>query len=247
MRRKEGIMRRVVQFVLISVYLSLSALSFAQDLSLLQQKAVALRSNPKVIEPDEIINQFLDEGRKTVRIFVRLSEPDHIRKKHPFDFTDDAGKYQGDFGNLAYRSYVKTEVAKVVGPTVSKYTSNPNVQLRHTYDYLTVFSANVSIDGITELTNETAVAEIQAVGTGKLLTTQGIDLMEAHSIRNNGKWLGQHVGVAILDTGVDYTHPQLGGGGFPNDKVVGGYDVVNDSSDPMDHGWHGTAVAGIIA
>jgi subtilisin family serine protease len=237
----------LLPFIVIYVLLSFSALGFAADLPLLQQKAEALKSNPKVIEPDEIINQLLVEGKKTVRIFVRLSEPDHIRKNHPFDFTDDAGIYQGDLGNLAYRSYVKTEVAKIVGPTVSRYASHPDVEIRHTYDYLTVFSANVTMDGIAELTNETAITEVQAVGSGKLLTTQGIDLMEPHAIRNDGEWLGQHVGVAVLDTGVDYTHPRLGGGGFPNDKVVGGYDVVLDTNDPMDFFGHGTAVAGIIA
>lgn len=58
---------------------------------------------------------------------------------------------------------------------------------------------------------------------------------------------GKGVTVAVIDTGVDYTHPDLGGGIGPNNKVIGGYDFVNDDADPMDDNGHGTHVAGIIA
>lgn len=62
---------------------------------------------------------------------------------------------------------------------------------------------------------------------------------------------GTGVSVAVLDTGIDYTHPDLGGspdeGAFPNAKVVGGYDYVNSDGLPMDDDGHGTYVAGIAA
>lgn len=47
--------------------------------------------------------------------------------------------------------------------------------------------------------------------------------------------------VAILDTGIDPTQPDLRG------KLVPGYDYVNGDSDPSDDNGHGTAVAGIVA
>jgi hypothetical protein len=47
--------------------------------------------------------------------------------------------------------------------------------------------------------------------------------------------------VAVIDTGVDYTHEELVG------KVIPGHDYVDDDNDPMDENGHGTAVAGIIA
>jgi thermitase len=49
------------------------------------------------------------------------------------------------------------------------------------------------------------------------------------------------VTVAVIDTGVDYTHPDLVG------KVIKGYDYVNVDNDPMDDYGHGTHVSGIIA
>jgi subtilisin family serine protease len=58
---------------------------------------------------------------------------------------------------------------------------------------------------------------------------------------------GRGVTVAVIDTGVDYTHPSLGGGLGAGRKVVGGHDFVNDDADPMDDNAHGTHVAGIIA
>ncbi len=55
---------------------------------------------------------------------------------------------------------------------------------------------------------------------------------------------GQGESVAIIDTGIDYTHPDLGGGW--GKRVIAGYDFVNHDSDPMDDNGHGTHVAGII-
>ncbi|MBO0602564.1 S8 family serine peptidase [Sporosarcina sp. E16_3] len=47
--------------------------------------------------------------------------------------------------------------------------------------------------------------------------------------------------IAVIDTGVDYTHPLL------KDRIVAGYDVIKNTSDPVDVHFHGTHVAGIIA
>ncbi|MGH3132009.1 MAG: S8 family serine peptidase, partial [Gaiellaceae bacterium] len=47
--------------------------------------------------------------------------------------------------------------------------------------------------------------------------------------------------VAVVDTGVDPTQPELRG------ALVPGYDFVNSDTDPNDDRGHGTAVAGVIA
>jgi minor extracellular serine protease Vpr len=72
---------------------------------------------------------------------------------------------------------------------------------------------------------------------------------------------GAGIRVAIMDTGIDYNHPDLGGPCFgPGCRVVTGYDFVgntfnagdpgNDTpepdDDPMDCNGHGTHVAGIV-
>lgn len=47
--------------------------------------------------------------------------------------------------------------------------------------------------------------------------------------------------VAVLDTGIDLSHPDLKG------SFVQGYDVVNRDDDPSDDHGHGTMVAGVVA
>lgn len=51
----------------------------------------------------------------------------------------------------------------------------------------------------------------------------------------------ESVKVAVLDTGVDYTHPDL------KDKVILGPDYIDRDNDPKDMHGHGTHVAGIVA
>jgi hypothetical protein len=58
---------------------------------------------------------------------------------------------------------------------------------------------------------------------------------------------GKGVTVAVIDTGVDYNLSQLGGGFGAGHKVVAGYDIYANDSDPMDESGHGTNVAGVIA
>ncbi len=57
---------------------------------------------------------------------------------------------------------------------------------------------------------------------------------------------GEGIKIALIDTGVDYTHNDLKGFG-PDGKVIGGYDFLEKDNDPLDKDGHGTAVAGIIA
>jgi subtilisin family serine protease len=59
--------------------------------------------------------------------------------------------------------------------------------------------------------------------------------------------VGSGESIAILDTGIDYKLPELGGGFGPGHKVVAGYDFVSNDADPMDPDGHGTAVASIAA
>ena len=58
---------------------------------------------------------------------------------------------------------------------------------------------------------------------------------------------GQGIAVAVIDSGINYNHPSLGGGFGPGHKVVAGFDFVDNDPDPLDTQGHGTEVAGIVA
>jgi thermitase len=53
--------------------------------------------------------------------------------------------------------------------------------------------------------------------------------------------MGANVKVAVIDSGVDYQHPDLAA------NYAGGYDFFSNDGDPMDDHGHGTHVAGTIA
>jgi len=57
---------------------------------------------------------------------------------------------------------------------------------------------------------------------------------------------GTGIKIAVIDTGVDFNHPDLLGWG-KDGKVIGGYNFIQENQLPMDSNGHGTKVAGIIA
>ncbi|QUG40653.1 S8 family serine peptidase [Psychrobacillus sp. INOP01] len=64
----------------------------------------------------------------------------------------------------------------------------------------------------------------------------GTDWIKSQFATNAGEVI-----VAVIDTGVDYTHS------FLKERMVAGYDFVDNDTDPMDEHFHGTHIAGIIA
>lgn len=75
--------------------------------------------------------------------------------------------------------------------------------------------------------------------TSELSNSWGAEMIGALAV--HGNTTGSGVKVAILDTGIDYNHPEL------QSVYAGGWDFVNNDADPMDDHGHGTHCSGIIA
>ncbi|HEX9983595.1 MAG TPA: S8 family serine peptidase [Thermoanaerobaculia bacterium] len=85
--------------------------------------------------------------------------------------------------------------------------------------------------------------EVRAHANG----VDGVGLVGARKLWETRGARGAGIVIAIIDSGIDYRHPALGGGFGPGHKVAGGWDFVNDDADPLDDHFHGTHVAGIAA
>lgn len=76
---------------------------------------------------------------------------------------------------------------------------------------------------------------------------QTVPLIRADQVWADLGVTGEGIVVGMIDSGIDYTHPDLGGCLGNGCKVIGGYDFVNEDADPWDDCGHGTHTAGIVA
>jgi minor extracellular serine protease Vpr len=109
------------------------------------------------------------------------------------------------------------------------------------------------------LLNNAEVADILPIYDYELDVADSADYIGATAVIEAGIASGKGQKVAVLDTGVDYTHKALGGSGliadyqaavaakvdmpnWPQGKVAGGYDFINNDPNPIDvdtnHGTH---------
>ncbi|HXW60571.1 MAG TPA: S8 family serine peptidase, partial [Myxococcota bacterium] len=95
-------------------------------------------------------------------------------------------------------------------------------------------------------------------GLNNSSTNFDIDAPEAWGLEKGTK----DIAIVVIDTGIDYTHPELApnmwvnpgeipGNGIDDDNNgyiddVHGVNVITGSGDPMDDSGHGTAIAGVI-
>lgn len=129
----------------------------------------------------------------------------------------------------------------------------------------------IDADLIDELEEDPAVERVALVGNYDLDLADTVPYIGATVVQAAG-FDGSGVRVAVLDSGIDYIHTNLGGSGdtteyaandpaiiepgtFPTARVVGGFDFVGSvwpngplapDPDPLDAGGHGTHVADII-
>lgn len=163
----------------------------------------------------------------------------------------------------------KTELRASLGATVEDVDVVSGTELW-------TFAADVDINEVVELLEDNNNTEY--VGRNSLVTPQAIPNDPSFSLQwglhnSNNRDIdapqawdittgSDEIVIAVIDTGVDYNHPDLRNniwvntGEIPNNGIdddgngyvddYHGYDFVGRDSDPMDATGHGTHVAGII-
>lgn len=117
--------------------------------------------------------------------------------------------------------------------------------VRYAYQIVPAIAATLPQVAVDRLRSHPAVALIEPDAQmwaidAELDQTWGVDRIDAEIVHAGGN-TGSGIRVAIIDTGIDYLHPEL------DDNYAGGSDFVNGDADPMDDHGHGTHVAGTVA
>ncbi|GGJ91933.1 minor extracellular protease vpr [Lentibacillus kapialis] len=133
-------------------------------------------------------------------------------------------------------------------------TYHPYIDVVHTYDTLfNGLALKAYPDRFEQIESLDFIKAVHPVATYKTQFGQPDPFKKSPNsvlpaTLNQTAYTGKGVQVAVIDTGIDYEHPDLAG------SYAGGYDVVDLDEDPMESTaedglptQHGTHVAGIIA
>jgi minor extracellular serine protease Vpr len=129
-----------------------------------------------------------------------------------------------------------------------------DIHLRHVFqEAIYGFSVEGNPESIEKLAeNSKQIISISPVNQYTVQTEESVKIIGGDEVRgffdkNNDRLTGKGITVGVIDTGVDYTHPDL------KRNFAGGRDLVDNDADPMETRTlgkatvHGTHVAGIIA
>lgn len=133
-------------------------------------------------------------------------------------------------------------------------------EILHVYDSINAISVSVSEDKIgllkadpgveyVEIDEEAHILgfpdEIAPEGQKKALAAEQMIPWGISKIRSPEVWDAGNKGAGIkgciIDTGIDYNHPDL------KDNYKGGYNAITKTNDPLDDNGHGSHVSGIAA
>jgi subtilisin family serine protease len=178
----------------------------------------------------ELVTQSVQAGGAMSCIVV-LREPDAVR--------------------LAAVSPADDRRLRWIADTVAGLTADyagVGVRVRAAYSQFPAVAVDVPRPLLEALAGDSRVDMVQPDRQVRALDQRGRELIHQPVAQALG-YDGTGVGIAIVDTGVDYTHQELSPAADPPGagKVIKLFDAIDNDHDPMDKEGHGTSVAGIAA
>lgn len=194
--------------------------------------------NPK--QNKKLLDDIKSKGKLDIIIKFRENE-------------EDVKKSKKGFGVLNVdREKIKNKQKSVLSSLENKFKLKRELELTNS------IAGEIDEEELLELLENPDVEDIKAVREYSAMLDDSVPLINA-SILHNTLIDGQYINgtgqtVCVIDTGINYSHPDFGSCARTNnindgscDKVIGGYDFVNNDNDPYDDHGHGSHVAGIAA
>ncbi|MBI5397923.1 S8 family serine peptidase, partial [Candidatus Woesearchaeota archaeon] len=145
----------------------------------------------------------------------------------------------------------------VVAQARLEQDNDSEFDLKFQYSTVNQLAGDISLEGLEKLVMNPDVEFVYLDGEVKAALSDSVPLINADDVRarvvtNNITGSGQT--VCVIDTGINFTHPDFGSCSFTSNindrscsKVIGGHDFVNSDDNPSDDNSHGSHVAGIVA
>ncbi len=131
------------------------------------------------------------------------------------------------------------DVIVVVQEDIPGIVHKYDIDKKHEFFSFDGFSGKVPVDKVEKLIKDKKVKDVYLNQEFYLSLDSSVPQIGADYVYNFG-YDGSGQTVCVLDTGINYNHPNLAG------SYIGGYDFVNNDNDPFDDGDHGTHVSGTI-
>lgn len=153
-------------------------------------------------------------------------------------------------GDEWVRVWVILKNADKTQETISRI-SNGDFELDERSVSTASFSGNITRRGLEVLSTDPNVDKIYLSVIGSVQLDTSVPLIAVRDAVWNLDFIGTTKTICVIDTGIDYFHPDLGGcfgnGTNFSCKVIDGYNFHDDNANPIDDHGHGTHVAGIIS
>jgi len=211
------------------------------------------------VKNGQVIDAYTYDPNEEIRIIVQFSSPplaqvraDQQRKGRSQEelngivqsihsnIITEHNRFRNDLSSIEYtieRDFQKRQVQPASSQIFAEYTT--------VFNGVALTTSRWVAD---EIQNLSYVHGVDPDNTVEVYITDADNVVNAGTVRNTYNISGEGIVVGILDTGIDYMHPALGGGVGPEYKVIGGKNfTTNDEYDFMDRHFHGTHVAGIVA
>lgn len=197
------------------------------------------------------------QAGEKVRVTVNLKSEDEVNKEITRIFSQEKKVRQKRMEILAAK---KNSYRKAQEKVISRLDME-KIELKHRHTYSNAITVMIDEEGLAELESDPDVESIILDRRiNKTMDESGPMINATHMWQTriegvNVTGLGQT--ICVIDTGIDYDRVDLGGPGFPNEKVIAGYDFcagsdaysAGEDGDPMDMDdvTHGTNVGATAA